>query len=186
MLALGVIGSSRKENEHRLPLHPGHFEFVPQSVRSAVRFETGYGTPFGVADEELRRRFAGVAERASLLADSDIVLLPKPQVEDLRKRDGGGERALLGRFVRLLSRCTGCAGAAGAGRRVWRSRRPQRPEPLRQRRDLSLFYSRAKRGVNAPPSGASGPRLAPRRDRGGAWTLSGSRTPRRPSCSGPS
>ena len=89
MLTLAVIGRSRKENEHRLPLHPGHFEFVPQSVRSAVRFETGYGTPFGVTDEELGRRFGGVAERASLMADSDIVLLPKPQVEDLRNMRRG-------------------------------------------------------------------------------------------------
>jgi len=28
MLALGVIGSSRKEHEQRLPLHPDHFDFA--------------------------------------------------------------------------------------------------------------------------------------------------------------
>jgi len=89
MLTLGVIGSSRKENERRLALHPDHFEFVPKSVRSAIHFETGYGTSLGVTDEELGRRFGGVAERASLLAGSDIVLLPKPQVEDLREMRRG-------------------------------------------------------------------------------------------------
>jgi len=90
MLALGVIGSSRKENEQRLPLHPDHFEFLPESVRSSMRFETGYGMPFDIADEELRRRFGGVAARASLLAGSDVVLLPKPQAEDLRAMRRGG------------------------------------------------------------------------------------------------
>ncbi len=84
MLSLGVIGSSYKENEQRLPLHPDHFDFVPESMRSSIRFETGYAIPFNVADEELSRRFGGVADRASLLAESDIVLLPKPQTKDLR------------------------------------------------------------------------------------------------------
>jgi N5-(carboxyethyl)ornithine synthase len=90
MLALGVIGSSRKEHEQRLPLHPDHFDFVPESARKSMRFETGYGMPFDVSDDQLRRRFGGVAERASLLAGSDIVLLPKPQAEDLREMRCGG------------------------------------------------------------------------------------------------
>ncbi len=90
MLTLGVIGSSRKENEQRLPLHPDHFDFVPESIRSSIRFETGYGKPFDVTNEELSRRFGGVAERASLLAGSDIIMLLKPQAEDLRDMRRGG------------------------------------------------------------------------------------------------
>jgi len=39
MLSLGVIARSRKENEQRLPIHPDHFDFIPQSVRGAMRFE---------------------------------------------------------------------------------------------------------------------------------------------------
>ncbi len=90
MLTIGIIRSSRLENENRLPLHPDHFDLVPEPIRSSMRFETGYGSPFGVADEELWHRFGGVAERASLLAGSDIVLLPKLQVEDLRDMQPGG------------------------------------------------------------------------------------------------
>ncbi len=43
MLSLGVIARSRKENEQRLPIHPDHFDFIPQSVRGSIRFENGYG-----------------------------------------------------------------------------------------------------------------------------------------------
>ena len=43
MLKLAVIGTSRKENEHRLPIHPLHFDQIPAEVRptwSALRVET--------------------------------------------------------------------------------------------------------------------------------------------------
>ena len=90
MLTLGVIARSRKENENRLPLHPDHFELVPRESRASIRFERGYGEPFGISDTELERRFAGTAERSELLGQSDVVLLPKPLPEDLRElREGG-------------------------------------------------------------------------------------------------
>lgn len=83
MLTLGVLGSSRKENEHRVPMHPDHFGLVPDPLREAIRFESGYGVPFGVGDEELERRFGGVMRRRTLMEDSDLVLLAKPMPEDL-------------------------------------------------------------------------------------------------------
>ncbi len=90
MLTLGVIARSRKENEHRLPIHPDHFKLVPSDVRSSIRFEHGYGEPFGISDPELGERFGGIAERSELLAASDVVLLPKPLVDDLQQiREGG-------------------------------------------------------------------------------------------------
>jgi alanine dehydrogenase len=90
MLTLGVIANSRKENEHRLPLHPDHFELVPQESRGAIRFECGYGEPFGISDGELKRRFGGTADRSELLQESQVVLLPKPLPEDLRElRENG-------------------------------------------------------------------------------------------------
>ena len=90
MLSLGVIARSRKENEQRLPIHPDHFDFIPQSVRSSMRFENGYGKPFNIADDELVRRFGGVAARGELLGGCDVVLLPKPQPEDLLEMREGG------------------------------------------------------------------------------------------------
>ncbi len=90
MLTLGVIANSRKENEHRLPLHPDHFELVPQESRGAIRLECGYGEPFGISDGELKRRFGGTADRSELLQESQVVLLPKPLPEDLRElRENG-------------------------------------------------------------------------------------------------
>ncbi len=83
MLTLGVLGSSRKENEHRVPMHPDHFDLIPDPLREAIRFESGYGTPFGVGDDELERRFGGVMGRRTLMEQSDVVLLAKPMPEDL-------------------------------------------------------------------------------------------------------
>ena len=90
MLSLGVIGTSRKENEQRLPIHPDHFDSIPQSVRRRIRFESDYAVPFDVGNDELLRRFGGVEDRASLVASSDVVLLPKPQVADLKGMKKGG------------------------------------------------------------------------------------------------
>jgi len=81
---------SRKENEHRLPIHPSHFSLIPEAVRSSIRFEKGYGEPFGWSDEQLNGIFGGVADRSDIMATSDVVLLPKPLPEDLNEvREGG-------------------------------------------------------------------------------------------------
>jgi alanine dehydrogenase len=90
MLNLAVVGTSRKENEHRLPLHPDHFDQISQRVRGNLWFEKGYGAALGVLDEDLTRRFGGVMDRAELLAGNDAVLLPKPLPEDLLELRQGG------------------------------------------------------------------------------------------------
>ena len=81
--SLGVIGSSAKENEHRLPLHPAHLPALTADLRACIRLEHGYGEAFGYSDAELSDHVAGMASRDELLADSDVVLLPKPQLEDV-------------------------------------------------------------------------------------------------------
>lgn len=80
---LGVIGSSAKENEHRLPLHPDHLPHLDADLRARITLEHGYGARFGVSDTALGEHVAGFASRSQLLADSDVVLLPKPQLSDL-------------------------------------------------------------------------------------------------------
>ncbi|WBQ07384.1 N(5)-(carboxyethyl)ornithine synthase [Kribbella sp. CA-293567] len=80
---LGVIGRSRKENEHRLAIHPHHLERIDEDLRQRIFLESGYGERFGVSDAELSRSVAGVLDRDQLIATTDIVLLPKPQPEDL-------------------------------------------------------------------------------------------------------
>jgi alanine dehydrogenase len=83
LLTLGVIGSSAKENEHRLPLHPDHIPHLDADLREQITLEHGYGARFGVADEALAGHVAGFASRDQIVADSDVVLLPKPQHADV-------------------------------------------------------------------------------------------------------
>ena len=90
MLKLGVIGSSQKANERRIPIHPDHLPRLPESVRRQLIFEKGYGAPLGIADEEIARQTGGIATRRELLADLGAVVLPKPGVEDLETLSEGG------------------------------------------------------------------------------------------------
>ncbi|MGH3345802.1 MAG: N(5)-(carboxyethyl)ornithine synthase [Nocardioides sp.] len=83
LLDLGVVGTSAKENEHRLPLHPEHLSGLDPDLRARITLEHGYAERFGVADSALADVVAGFASRDEILAGSDVVLLPKPQHADL-------------------------------------------------------------------------------------------------------
>ncbi|QNE17834.1 alanine dehydrogenase [Kribbella qitaiheensis] len=82
-LTLGVVGRSRKENEHRLPIHPNHFDRIDEELRQRIFLESGYGKQFGISDAQLSSSVAGILDRDELIAKTDIVLLPKPQIEDV-------------------------------------------------------------------------------------------------------
>jgi len=88
-LSLGVLGRSRKPDERRLAIHPRHVERIDAGLRGRVYLEAGYGEAFGVTDASLARSVGGVLARDELIERCDIVLLPKPLVEDVRElRDG--------------------------------------------------------------------------------------------------
>jgi alanine dehydrogenase len=88
-LSLGVLAQSRKENERRLAIHPLHLERIEAGLRRSVYLERGYGERFGMPDGELAGHVAGLRAREQLLADCDVILLPKPLPEDLRQiREG--------------------------------------------------------------------------------------------------
>ncbi len=82
-LTLGVMGRSRKENEHRLALHPDHLVRIPHALRDRVFLEQGYGERFGVSDEELKGAVGGLLTREQLVAECDVVLQPKPVLDDI-------------------------------------------------------------------------------------------------------
>jgi alanine dehydrogenase len=88
-LSLGVMARSRKENERRLAIHPLHIERIPADLRERVYLERGYGERFGVPDEQLAPYVAGLCDRDQLFADCDVILLPKPQPQDLREMREG-------------------------------------------------------------------------------------------------
>ena len=88
-MRLGVVGTSLKENEHRLPMHPDHLGRIPTELRSRITLEHGYGERFRRSDTELAGLVGGFASRAEILAGSDVVLLPKPQHADVEAMRSG-------------------------------------------------------------------------------------------------
>ncbi len=88
-LTLGVIARSRKEDERRLPIHPAHLDRVDAGLRQRLLVEEGYGLQFGVSDAQLQEHVGRVCTRSELIAESDVVLLPKPLASDLAElREG--------------------------------------------------------------------------------------------------
>ena len=89
LLRLGVMASSRKADERRLPIHPTHLERIDADLRANMILERGYGLRFGIVDAELEPLVGAMADREEIIATADIVLLPKPQASDLDDlRDG--------------------------------------------------------------------------------------------------
>lgn len=89
-LTFGVIGTSKKEDEQRVPIHPDHLPRIPEEYRRHLIFEEGYGAPFGVSDSDLAIQTGGIAPRRELLAELGNVILTKPILADLEDlREGG-------------------------------------------------------------------------------------------------
>ena len=89
LLSLGVVGTSAKENEHRLPLHPEHLSRLAPGIGARTTLEHGYAERFGFSDEDLAPHVAGFASRDEILAAADVVVLPKPQHEDVAAMHAG-------------------------------------------------------------------------------------------------
>ncbi|MGW1727697.1 N(5)-(carboxyethyl)ornithine synthase [Streptomyces sp. NPDC002306] len=88
-LTLGIMSQTRKENEHRLPVHPAHFDRIDAGLRKRIYLQENYGEYFGVPDSRLAPLVAGFRTREELIADCDVILLAKPLHEDLAElREG--------------------------------------------------------------------------------------------------
>ena len=89
-LSVGVIGTSKKDDERRVPIHPEHLLRLPKKLRQKLIFEIGYGEKFGVSDSELARLIGGFASRDELLENMDAVIIAKPVLADFEQlREGG-------------------------------------------------------------------------------------------------
>jgi alanine dehydrogenase len=89
LLRLGVMATSRKTDERRVPIHPAHLERIDEDLRASMILERGYGLRFGIADAQLEPLVGAMLSREETMAQADIVLLPKPQAADLAElRDG--------------------------------------------------------------------------------------------------
>jgi alanine dehydrogenase len=82
-LSLALFGTSRKENEHRLPIHPLHLDRIDADLRARIFLEQGYGERFGMADAQLAPLVAGLRSRQQLLTGCEVVVLPKPTEPDI-------------------------------------------------------------------------------------------------------
>src|SRR6516165_7484598 len=83
------MARSRKENEQRLAIHPRHIERIEPGLRRRIYLERGYGERFGVPDGQLSDQVAGLRAREELLADCDVIVLPKPLPPDLAEMRQG-------------------------------------------------------------------------------------------------
>jgi hypothetical protein len=89
-LTFGVIGTSRKVDEYRVPLHPAHLSRLPEALRRCLVFEAGCGEPFDVFDADLSALARGTASLSSLLAELGNVIVAKPVLADLQELKVGG------------------------------------------------------------------------------------------------
>lgn len=87
---LGVLGTSKKADEQRMPIHPEHLPRLPEQIRRQLVFEEGYGAPFNIPDAEIASQTGGIATRHALLANMDVIVIPKPVLTDLQEVRSGG------------------------------------------------------------------------------------------------
>jgi alanine dehydrogenase len=91
MMKFGVIGTSKKQNERRVPIHPDHFNRIAEPLRRLLTFEQGYGAPFNISDAEIAAQTSGTTmPREQLLSELGNVIVAKPVLSDLEGlREGG-------------------------------------------------------------------------------------------------
>ena len=86
---IGVVGTSRKDGDLRLPIHPRHLNRIDGDLIGSLFFEVGYGESYDVGDAELSAAGATLRSRGELIEHCDVILLPKPVHADIDElRDG--------------------------------------------------------------------------------------------------
>ena len=88
-LKIGVLGTSLKENEYRLPIHPLHLDGIDGQVKKNLYFENSYASKFNINSENFLG-IGGLLEREAVLGECDVVLMPKPVLSDIRVMKEGG------------------------------------------------------------------------------------------------
>lgn len=87
---IAVIGTSKKENEKRVAIHPNHISQIPVEIRKHLFFEKGYGIPYNMDDDTIYSLTGNrLIERKKLLGEVKTILIPKPVVEDFGEIQNG-------------------------------------------------------------------------------------------------
>lgn len=82
-MIIGIVKTSLKENEKRVPLFPEHISRIPPRILTQLTFEKGYGLDFGLSDNYFLNKGIKLATREELFERSDLLILPKPVLQDL-------------------------------------------------------------------------------------------------------
>ena len=87
---VAVVGTSKKENEKRVAIHPEQIKSIPENIRRNLFFEKGYGMPFGVSDEEIATLTGNqLLDRKILFENFKAIIIPKPVEEDFEEMQEG-------------------------------------------------------------------------------------------------
>lgn len=80
---IGIIGTSSKPNERRLPIYPDHIKNIDKETLSNLYFEKDYGKYFNFSDKDIINLGGNILERSQLFNECDIMLITKPTTKDL-------------------------------------------------------------------------------------------------------
>jgi alanine dehydrogenase len=83
-LKLGLCGTSFKDNEFRLPIHPQHLANLDSQTRENLFLEEGYGEGFGISPDFLKQHIKNIVPRQVLFEQCDAIVLLKPTKHDFR------------------------------------------------------------------------------------------------------
>lgn len=87
---IAVIGTSKKENEKRVAIHPNHISQIPMEIRKHLFFEKGYGIPFDMEDETIYSLTGNsLLDRKQLFENFKAILITKPIAEDFKEMQDG-------------------------------------------------------------------------------------------------
>lgn len=87
---VAIIGTSRKENERRVAIHPEQIKNIAKNIRTHLFFEKGYGIPFGIADDEIAFLTGNkLLNRKTLFKNFSAFIIPKPVEEDFNEMQEG-------------------------------------------------------------------------------------------------
>lgn len=88
-MEFAVIGTSRKEHERRVPIHPAHIGMLGKAVRQSLFFERGYGIPFGYPDEAIEALTGNPLMEREALLRKEAVAVTKPMLQDFEEMREG-------------------------------------------------------------------------------------------------
>lgn len=82
-MKIGILRTSLKENERRVPIYPEHLPRIASSLRTKMVFEMSYGSDFGYSDDYFIKCGADIDDREGILVNADLIVLPKSVPKDL-------------------------------------------------------------------------------------------------------